>query len=259
MTNSPIALGRIGQIALTVHDMDRAIAFWRDTVGLKFLFQAPNVAFFDVAGVRLMLGSAESPDVKPAGTVLYFEVDDLDGTFASRARSRRRRREKRRAAFHREARREGSVDGVPAGSRRQSVRADAANALPRLSATATQRFARQRRRGMRRRRVARDVKLQTPFGRRCVEWPRRPGAERSPVADARCCRTERSAHPASKRHGPSTAPTIAALRIAAADAATSGCGAPSFHARSASQPASPSASVKPQCVGESSSTIAIVR
>ena len=46
------ALGRIGQIALTVHDMERAIAFWRDTVGLAFLFQAPNVAFFDVAGVR---------------------------------------------------------------------------------------------------------------------------------------------------------------------------------------------------------------
>jgi len=76
------ALGRIGQIALTVHDMERSIAFWRDTVGLKFLFQAPNVAFFDVTGVRLMLGSAESPDVKPTGTVLYFEVDDLDATFA---------------------------------------------------------------------------------------------------------------------------------------------------------------------------------
>ena len=76
------ALGRIGQIALTVHDMERAIAFWRDKVGLKFLFQAPNVAFFDVAGVRLMLGSAESPDVKPTGTVLYYEVDDLDATFA---------------------------------------------------------------------------------------------------------------------------------------------------------------------------------
>jgi predicted enzyme related to lactoylglutathione lyase len=79
---SDTALGRIGQIALTVHDMERGIAFWRDTVGLKFLFQAPNVAFFDVAGVRLMLGSPESADVKPAGTVLYFEVDDLDAAFA---------------------------------------------------------------------------------------------------------------------------------------------------------------------------------
>ena len=83
MADPSPALGRIGQIALSVSDMDRSVAFWRDTVGLKFMFQAPNVAFFDVAGVRLMLGSAESPDVKPAGTTLYFEVADLDGTFAS--------------------------------------------------------------------------------------------------------------------------------------------------------------------------------
>ena len=77
------SLGRIGQIALSVTDMDRSVAFWRDTVGLRFLFQAPNVAFFDVDGVRLMLGAAESPAAKPAGTVLYFEVDDLDATFAA--------------------------------------------------------------------------------------------------------------------------------------------------------------------------------
>jgi predicted enzyme related to lactoylglutathione lyase len=76
------SLGRIGQIALTVSDMARSIAFWRETVGLQFLFQAPNVAFFDVAGVRLMLGTAES-DTKVAGTVLYFETADIDATFAA--------------------------------------------------------------------------------------------------------------------------------------------------------------------------------
>jgi predicted enzyme related to lactoylglutathione lyase len=74
--------GRIGQIALSVTDMERSITFWRDTVGLTFLFQAPNVAFFDVAGVRLMLGAAESTE-KAAGTVLYFETSDLDATFAA--------------------------------------------------------------------------------------------------------------------------------------------------------------------------------
>jgi methylmalonyl-CoA/ethylmalonyl-CoA epimerase len=77
------ALGRIGQIALSVNDMDRAIAFYRDVVGLKFLFQAPNVAFFDVAGVRLMLGQAETPDTRPTGTFLYFESTDLDADFAA--------------------------------------------------------------------------------------------------------------------------------------------------------------------------------
>ena len=80
MTASP--LGRIGQIALSVTDMSRSVAFWRDTVGLRFLFQAPNVAFFDVAGVRLMLGAAES-NAKVAGTTLYFETSDLDATFAA--------------------------------------------------------------------------------------------------------------------------------------------------------------------------------
>jgi predicted enzyme related to lactoylglutathione lyase len=84
MASNQPALGRIGQIALSVSDMDRSIRFWRDTVGLRFLFQAPNVAFFDVAGVRLMLGSTEAGDTpKPAGTVLYFEVDDLDAAFSA--------------------------------------------------------------------------------------------------------------------------------------------------------------------------------
>jgi predicted enzyme related to lactoylglutathione lyase len=76
-------LGRIGQIAISVHDMDRAVAFYRDVVGLKFMFQAPNVAFFDVAGVRLMLGQAEPSALQPAGTFLYFESADLDADFAA--------------------------------------------------------------------------------------------------------------------------------------------------------------------------------
>lgn len=82
MTAPSPLLGRIGQIALHTRDMDRSVAFWRDTVGLSFMFQAPNVAFFDVAGVRLMLGTAESPELEAAGgTVLYFQVDDLERVF----------------------------------------------------------------------------------------------------------------------------------------------------------------------------------
>lgn len=50
---------------------------------MTFLFQAPNVAFFDVSGVRLMLGQAEPKDLKPAGTILYFESADLDADFAA--------------------------------------------------------------------------------------------------------------------------------------------------------------------------------
>ncbi len=80
---SSSSIQRIGQIALSVHDLDRAVVFYRDVIGLKFMFQAPNVAFFDVAGVRLMLGLAESTEFKPEGTVLYFDADDLDADFAA--------------------------------------------------------------------------------------------------------------------------------------------------------------------------------
>jgi methylmalonyl-CoA/ethylmalonyl-CoA epimerase len=76
-------LTQIGQIALTVRDMERAIAFYRDTLGLRFLFQAPNVAFFDCGGVRLMLGQSENAGEKPTGTILYYKVSDMDVAFAS--------------------------------------------------------------------------------------------------------------------------------------------------------------------------------
>lgn len=49
-------LNQIGQIAVPVADIERAILFYRDTLGMTFLFQAPrSLAFFDLSGVRLML------------------------------------------------------------------------------------------------------------------------------------------------------------------------------------------------------------
>jgi methylmalonyl-CoA/ethylmalonyl-CoA epimerase len=74
-------LSAIGQIAVTVRDMDRAIAFYRDALGLRFLFRAPNVAFFDCSGIRLMLGLAEPQSAEPTGTVIYFRVPDIDRAF----------------------------------------------------------------------------------------------------------------------------------------------------------------------------------
>jgi methylmalonyl-CoA/ethylmalonyl-CoA epimerase len=71
-------LSRIGQIAMTAKDLDRAIVFYRDALGLPFLFKAPpQMAFFDCAGVRLMLGVPESQEVNHPGSVLYFSVDDI--------------------------------------------------------------------------------------------------------------------------------------------------------------------------------------
>ncbi len=76
--DSPLTLSHIGQIAVVVHDIDRATAFYRDTLGMKFLFAAPpNLAFFDAGGTRLMLGPAESPEFDHPGSVLYFDVPDV--------------------------------------------------------------------------------------------------------------------------------------------------------------------------------------
>ena len=70
-------LGQIGQIAVPVSDINRAIAFYRDILGMRFLFQAPpGLGFFDCAGVRLML---DSPAKAQAGnsSVIYYRVPDL--------------------------------------------------------------------------------------------------------------------------------------------------------------------------------------
>ncbi len=68
---------QIAQISVTVHDVDRAVAFYRDTLGLKLLFQAPpNMAFFDSAGIRLMLSIPE-PEFDHPSSVLYFKVADI--------------------------------------------------------------------------------------------------------------------------------------------------------------------------------------
>ena len=78
-----VALDRIGQIAINVKDLARAVRFYRDTLGMRFLFEVPNLAFFDCGGVRLMLGAAEKPEFDHPGSVLYYKVADINATFAA--------------------------------------------------------------------------------------------------------------------------------------------------------------------------------
>ena len=86
-----IQLGRIAQIAINVHDVQRAVAFYRDVLGLRFLFQAgEKMAFFDCGGTRLMLSLPETPEYDHPGSVLYYQVEDIGGTYeALRARGAR--------------------------------------------------------------------------------------------------------------------------------------------------------------------------
>ena len=72
-------LGTIGQIHVSVTDVDRSVVFYRDVLGIPFLFRVPGqpMAFFECDGVRLYLGVPESEEFRSRG-VLYFTVDDIE-------------------------------------------------------------------------------------------------------------------------------------------------------------------------------------
>jgi predicted enzyme related to lactoylglutathione lyase len=77
-----ISLGKIGQISVTVHDLERATAFYKDTLGVKHLFSfPPKMAFFDCDGIRLMLAIPERPDLDHPSSILYFKVEDIDAAY----------------------------------------------------------------------------------------------------------------------------------------------------------------------------------
>jgi methylmalonyl-CoA/ethylmalonyl-CoA epimerase len=80
LSAAPFGLSAIGQIGVTVTDIDRAIAFYRDTLGMKFLFQVPNMGFFDCAGVRLMLSGSERAG-ETYSSILYFKVTGIQEAF----------------------------------------------------------------------------------------------------------------------------------------------------------------------------------
>jgi methylmalonyl-CoA/ethylmalonyl-CoA epimerase len=83
---APIPIGptlnQIGQIFVNVKDLDRAIGFYRDTLGMTFLFQArPNMAFFDCDGIRIMLGVPERPDLDHPASIIYYKVEDIQRVY----------------------------------------------------------------------------------------------------------------------------------------------------------------------------------
>ncbi|HEX6871507.1 MAG TPA: VOC family protein [Micromonosporaceae bacterium] len=74
-----MALGRLGQIHISVTDLGRSVAFYRDVLGIAHLFTVPGqpMAFFASGDVRLYLGQPESPEYA-SRCVLYFRVDDIE-------------------------------------------------------------------------------------------------------------------------------------------------------------------------------------
>jgi methylmalonyl-CoA/ethylmalonyl-CoA epimerase len=81
MTTPALSLSHIGQIAIVVKDVERATAFYRDVLGMRFLFAFPGLAFFDCDGVRIMLSRAEKPEFDHPSSILYFRVTDIQQAY----------------------------------------------------------------------------------------------------------------------------------------------------------------------------------
>ena len=76
--NPKFALSQLGQIGVTVSNIEKSVAFYRDTLGLKHLFSAPpGLAFFAAGSVRLMLSLPEKSESEHFTSALYFKVVDI--------------------------------------------------------------------------------------------------------------------------------------------------------------------------------------
>lgn len=72
-------LSHIEQIAIPVRELARATAFYRDTLGMKLLFEVPpTLAFFDCDGIRLALSTSSDPMYDPPGSIVYYRVADIE-------------------------------------------------------------------------------------------------------------------------------------------------------------------------------------
>lgn len=82
MSEAP-KLSAIRQIAVTVSNVDAALGFYRDVLGLEFSFRAgPNLAFLDAGGIRIMLSTPQGAGAVGANSILYFKVADIVATHA---------------------------------------------------------------------------------------------------------------------------------------------------------------------------------
>jgi len=76
-----VGIQGVGQVAVNVRDLDRAVGFYRDVLGMPFLFRIPGAAFFRCGATRLMLGTAEKPEFDHPASILYYRVADIRASF----------------------------------------------------------------------------------------------------------------------------------------------------------------------------------
>lgn len=77
-TNGEFGLDEIGQIAVTVSDLDQATRFYRDVLGMELTFEAPGMTFFRCGDIRLMLGRSEDDSGGGPSHIVYYRVADIE-------------------------------------------------------------------------------------------------------------------------------------------------------------------------------------
>ena len=78
-----MSLSKLAQVALSTRDLPKAVAFYRDVLGLKLMFEVSGMAFFDMGGTRLMIGAAHHTGPLQNNTYLYFDAGDWTETEAA--------------------------------------------------------------------------------------------------------------------------------------------------------------------------------
>ena len=79
-----LANAKVAQLLIPVDDFEKGVAFYRDTLGLPFMFSAPpQMAFFNCGGVRLLVGVMPAGQAAQRGSAIYFQVPDIHAVFSS--------------------------------------------------------------------------------------------------------------------------------------------------------------------------------
>jgi methylmalonyl-CoA/ethylmalonyl-CoA epimerase len=85
-TVKDLSQATVAQILIPVSDLEKAVPFYRDTLGIPFLFTAPpQMSFFQCGTVRLLVGAHTEGEQPQRGSVIYFKVADIHGVYAQLA------------------------------------------------------------------------------------------------------------------------------------------------------------------------------
>lgn len=72
---------KVGQIGVPVKDLNRALEFYKDKLGLSLLFNTDRLAFFNCDGLRILLSLPETEEFNHPSSVIYFQVSDIKESF----------------------------------------------------------------------------------------------------------------------------------------------------------------------------------